>query len=517
MRGFLLSFALASIIACGGSGNHGTDICQTTLPPPAACMDSCDATPGAANTCPMGYHCDPDGKCDAECLQGSAGSGECGAGFMCTSDGNCVGSGMCNGIACQVAACNMPGQSPTTITGTVFAPNGTLPLYDVTVYVPNDPPGAFTDGVQCSRCSDPLPGDPIVTTTTDEMGNFTLAGVPSGSNIPLVITIGKWRRQITVPTVMDCMSVAVDATDTTLPKSMSDKTPNTTGVDIPKIAISTGSADALECLIRKLGIADTEIGTAGGTQRVQLFADTMSAGEGASKFAAGGNFADSQSLWNTTAALSAYDIVILSCEGGQFSNTKSQAALTSLENYSEAGGRVFMSHWHNIWIEGATQDGTGQVNADWKPIATWSNLGDYDGNDTIDEANNPKGGSFATWMLNVMGSTTRDAIVIQANTGKSTVTSVNNTLAQRWVYTATGGTNPQMFQFLTSPPPNAPVGDANSACGKVVFSDMHVSGDSSSPMGGAYPSSCSTSGLTPQEKALAFMFFDISSCISTIF
>jgi hypothetical protein len=67
-----------------------------------------------------------------------------------------------------------------------------------------------------------------------------------------------------------------------------------------------------------------------------------------------------------------------------------------------------------------------------------------------------------------------------------------------------GGT--QNFQFTT------PVeGPLDARCGKVVFSDMHVSGSSGD---GDYPDSCGTSKeLTPQEKALAFMFFDIASCV----
>ena len=135
--------------------------------------------------------------------------------------------------------------------------------------------------------------------------------------------------------------------------------------------------------------------------------------------------------------------------------------------------------------------------------------------DRIDEVRNPKGATFATWMTNVMGSPAgmRGVINIETGTGKNTVNSVNAQKAEQWVYwTGPNGNQmlPQMFQFTT---PNEAL--PNDRCGKVVFSDMHVSGDSQSSPGNPFPGQCSMNPLTPQEKALAFMFFDIASCVSS--
>jgi len=41
----------------------------------------------------------------------------------------------------------------TTLTGIVTAPNGTLPLYNAIVYVPDAPLEPMNEGVTCDRCN----------------------------------------------------------------------------------------------------------------------------------------------------------------------------------------------------------------------------------------------------------------------------------------------------------------------------------------------------------------------------
>ena len=198
-------------------------------------------------------------SCGPAAGAGHGGSGGTGGGGNGGTGGSGAsgGSGGCVGLQCQQMSC--PGGGTTTLTGKVFAPNGTLPLYNAIVYVPNSTPAPFTDGVTCDRCSGSVSGDPVVITTTDSSGSFTLTNVPVGNNIPLVIQLGKWRRQTTIPSVPSCVSTPLDAGITTLPK-------NHTLGDIPKMAIVTGSADPLECLLLKIGLDASEISEPGGSR-----------------------------------------------------------------------------------------------------------------------------------------------------------------------------------------------------------------------------------------------------------
>jgi N-acetylneuraminic acid mutarotase len=137
-------------------------------------------------------------------------------------------------------------------------------LPNAVVYVPNAAVTPFTSSVSCDNCAQ-ASGSPLVGGTTAVDGTFRLNNAPVGSNIPLVVQIGRWRRQVTIPTVTACTNTAVSASLTRLPR-------NKTEGDIPKQAFVTGRVDALECVLRKIGVDDSEFTNAIGNGRIHLYA-----------------------------------------------------------------------------------------------------------------------------------------------------------------------------------------------------------------------------------------------------
>jgi hypothetical protein len=453
----------------------------------AACdyrsFDDCAVSCTAATGCPDGFACGAEGFCRPE-----------GASSSCRDVLSDAGrKDACAGRQCDVVDCAGQSRPPTSVSGTVFAPNGTLPLNGVTVYVPNSDPGPLGDGVRCDRCEDRLPGEPIVRAFSDETGHFTLKDVPAGTDVPLVITTGKWRRQIVIPTVAECTDTALPASQTSLPKNRAQG-------DLPRIAVTTGSADALECVVRRLGVADTEFETDGDPGRVHLYA-----GNGTSALADNTAMAGAGTLWNDLDHLKQYDIALFSCESAPNPTTKPQTAMNNVKMYADLGGRLVLTHSQNIWIDGEIGVPS-HAPAVWPQIASFPTEVTATAGSLVIDQTKPRGTAFAGWMSHVMGSTTAGQFAVTNR--RQTVASIDDTKARRWAFFQSTTELPSMFQFTT---PNEAAADAR--CGKVVFADMHAANGSTSMAGTLFPSGCSTAALTPEEKAFAFVLFDASACI----
>src|SRR5882757_2983145 len=237
----------------------------------------------------------------------------------------------CTGLCQQQVSC--PAGQTTSISGKVYAPNGTDPLPNVTVYIPNAAVDAFTAGVSCPVPGTIPSGSPLVGASTAVDGKFTLTNVPVGSNIPLVIVAGRWRRQVVVPGTSACTNTTFSAS---MPKNQSEG-------DIPKVAIATGSVDEVECVLRKVGIADSEFTNPSGTGRINLYSGSNSAG------ALIDSSTPSQgTLMANPATLSQYDVLMLPCQGAQYIQPAAQ--LANFINFANAGGRVYSSHFSYVWM-----------------------------------------------------------------------------------------------------------------------------------------------------------------------
>jgi len=473
---------------------------------------------------------------------GSGGHG--GDGSICLNgncshggDGSTDGSTQCTGLECQsgIDNCAGKGKPNTSISGYVYDPAGVLPLYDVYVYIPNAKPDPIDPGnPACSQCEAPASGGPIIGVLTNEQGYFNLQqtsgdqyGVPSGTNITLVAQTGKWRRQLTGLTINACEANSIPNPAT---PSMKFRLPaNSSEGDMPLIAFTSG-CDPAECFLRHIGISDSEFvaptapapaawpTVVPGAGHVRFFTGYDNTGHGppegmapaASNISGGNTPSDTYAWWGSSANLLGYDIIFDACECNPFS--RGATAYQAMDDYLNGGGRLFTTHYYYNWFVPSPP-----ATADLNSVASWiptMSGGMGDETDSIDQSF-PKGMAFATWLQDNGITTTlgqielgdwRDNISAQAPAGCSTA--AGTCLSTQWIYNAAEN-HPRYISFNT--PVAAPV---TKQCGRAVFSDVHLSGTSNDQ---TFPAECADpdpgGDHVTNEKALEFLFFDLSSCV----
>ncbi|HEU4579712.1 MAG TPA: hypothetical protein VFS67_15745 [Polyangiaceae bacterium] len=407
---------------------------------------------------------------------------------------------------------------PTSVSGVTRDPAGQLPLYNVVVYVPSEPLAPIQRGARCETCDGDFSGRPIAAAVSDAAGKFTLdlSHVPARKDVPLVIQAGSWRRQVTIPSIGECGDSMLPAELTRLPRNRAEG-------NLPHVAVMRGGSDALECLFTKIGVDPGEFTPGDGGGSIELYySDLENAEDGTGQMRGpSGTLAlpKVDSLFGDYERLRSYDMILLSCEGGdERYDPPDLTHRQNLQRYANEGGRLFGGHFHNGIIDNrelpddapefpdVVKFSSGRKDIEPKLFTAHVNTS-FD-----------KGNALADWLLEVGGSSTRGEISI--NDSERTVVGTLDPSAVSWINTETGSgvasgssssdddddddENAALYYGFPTP-----VGGP--ACGRMVFTDVHLASGSGDSGKEVFPS-CSAE-LTPQQKALAFLIFDLANCV----
>ncbi len=480
-------------VCFGGVSADGSVLCT-----PKTCASLGYTCGLASNGCAGTINCNADG---------STTTPDCPSGEICGYGGV---ANVC-GPSSQSSGCEAG--ATTSLAGYVYDPADHLPVYNALVYVPAGAVQTPTTGVggTCGCTAQPA----FTSAFTGIDGSFTLTDIPAGASVTLVVELGKWQRVFT-ETVHPCETNTLTS-HLTLPSTRAQG-------NIPRFAIDTGGVDAMECVLLKMGLAQSEFADPVITGGVPTAAQRIHMYQG--KIYSGGAIIDSNTppesdLTETSTVLSSYDVVLFACQGGQGHYDSAHGypnTLANLVSYADSGGRFFATHFHyDLLYTNGSFAGT----AKWKnPIDNGSMWGNYytdpKYNSDIEQGAFATGVTLAKWL--------NQPVVYGGTLGQIPVGVIRNNFssvvapAQLWLYSAGGG---------GGPPANTPIHytfdtpfNASPTCGRVVYSDFHVESQPGSKTftGDTFPNECpggtAPSSMTPQEELLEFMLFDLTSCVS---
>jgi len=470
------------------------------------------------------------------CIGGVDGPTKCVAGggqacALCSAIPDCSKAGTVTHLTGRVIT---PGRDDANAANQVGVPNAIVYILqtDKVEDLPAFSTGIPAGGTSCDRCEDQDLGPVLNGTVTDATGSFTLDEfIPVDKDFLLVVKAGRFRRatKFKLPASAACETTALPTmlpdNPTRLPRSMTDGS----AVNIPRIAVTTGKVDAIECVLEKMGLAHGEFANpeapvSAGAPRVNLYRGGPVGGPTGARIDA--TTPHDSTLYGSAAQLESYDILISDCEGGDWDadSDERQANGANVRQYLNRGGRMFASHLGFTWLEG---NGTDPYAADTAietgldPASTWTSTLNLTttGTGTVSRGRpnaSQRIENFSDWLVNE-GVTTAPDYDFTINEPRSMSTGLGES-SEEFVHLRDVNQRTQQFSF------NTPYGAPKEAvCGRVAYSGFHVAVASGSGGGtptdpfedATFPEHCA-GDLTKQEKVLLYMLFDLGACIGVV-
>jgi hypothetical protein len=259
-----------------------------------------------------------------------------------TGDGDGDGDGDLNPCLDIGGDCCPPNpNADAVLSGTVYAPNGLVPVSGAIVYTSDTAPAPIPDTVYCAECIELTCGDQDYSETAAD-GTFSVQA-ESGDKY-LIVQKGQFMR-VTPINIMPGNVVLPDM-QTELPGEWDPQN----GLFIPRIAVGNGSYDRIEDALGKMGLADTMINnfeerTVPGTESFDLWNNGQDPGWDG--FTSQGTF---QQLISNPANLNQYHVIFVPCSDDEFIGALNNQNIANIRAWVEDGGRWYVADWSNEWL-----------------------------------------------------------------------------------------------------------------------------------------------------------------------
>ena len=413
------------------------------------------------------------------------------------------------------------------------------PLYNIAVYVPASPlqalPQRRPDGRGRLLVRALFKSGAVVSTTTGVDGTFKLTTRPSARTCR---SSSRWASGAGSSRSTSTACQPNPQPDKTLLTARTASPPGDTNDNMPDIAVSTGigrHARVPDEAHRRCRRPSTWRAPAtAATCTCSPAADPAPAwrcgGAARSPTPMPGAPESDTNLWDTSDHLMPYDIVLLSCEGGETYNAKP----ANLETYLNAGGRAFASHFHYAWFSGplelgADLHGAGRLGDQPRHVGGRRTTGDGGragrGDDRPDAQRQQQALPQGRHPRSVAAARRRARPERRPrgascrSTSRATTPSWARRTSRRSRGSSTSGVERRCTSRSTRPwtrptprtggRPATAAARSSATCtsaGNPATNDT-VDDERRRPDG------CADGALSPQEKALEFMLFDLSSCV----